>query len=99
MKEGVTIIFTVVLLLPLAPCPGAGFHFESKTSLFGLHNWKSVVKLYLQYYPKQYNPNIRVCAAHFMEDCFLNLGKWTTMLPCTKAVSIKWGNSNFARTV
>ncbi len=25
--------------------------------------------------PEQFNPNIRVCAAHFTVDCFLNLGE------------------------
>ncbi len=45
--------------------------------------------------PEQFNPNIRVCAAHFTEDCFLNLGVACQL--CTKAVSIKWGNSNFAK--
>ncbi len=35
--------------------------------------------------------------AHFTEDYFLNLGVACQL--CSKAVSIKWGNSNFARTV
>ncbi len=46
--------------------------------------------------PEQFNPNIRVCAAHFKEDYFLNLGVACQL--CSKAVSIKWSNSNFART-
>ncbi len=49
--------------------------------------------------PEQFNPNIRVCAAHFMEDYFLKLGEWLCVQACTKAVSIGWVNSNFARTV
>ncbi len=56
-----------------------------------------MVKLYLQHVPEQFNPNIRVCAAHFTEDYFLNLGVACQL--CSKAVSIKWGDSNFARTV
>ncbi len=37
MKEGGTIILTVVLLLPPAPCPeDTVFHCESETTLFGL---------------------------------------------------------------
>ncbi len=38
-----------------------------------------------------------MCAAHFTEDYFLNLGVACQL--CTKAVFIKCGNSNFARTV
>ncbi len=34
-----------------------------------------------------------VCAAHFTEDYFLNLGVACQL--CTKTVSIKWGNSNY----
>ncbi len=56
-----------------------------------------MVKLYLNTVPEQFNTNIRVCAAHFTEDYFLNLGVVCQL--CTKTVSIKWGNSNFAKTV
>ncbi len=78
MKEGGTIILAVVLLLPPAPCPGdAVFRCESKSTLFGLPNeyttrnqWLSCI---YNTVPEQYNTNIRVCAAHFTEDCFLNL--------------------------
>ncbi len=38
-----------------------------------------------------------MCAAHFTKGYFLNLG--VACQQCTKAVSIKRGNSNFARTV
>ncbi len=94
-------ILAVVLLLPL-PCPGdAVFRCESESTLFGLPNedttrnqWFSCV---YNTVPEQFNPNIRVCAEHFTEDYFLNLGVACQL--CTKAVSIKWGNSNFARTV
>ncbi len=79
MKEGVTIILAVVLLLPL-PCPGdAEFHCESESTLFGLPNEYTTRNQWLSYIyntvPEQYNANIRVCAAHFTEDCFLNLGE------------------------
>ncbi len=102
MKEGGTIILTVVLLLPPAPCPGdAVFRCEIESTLFGLpkedttrNQWFSCI---FNTVPEQFHPNIRVCAAHFTEDYFLNLGVACQL--CTKAVSIKWGNSNFARTV
>ncbi len=79
MKEGGTIILVVVLLLPPAPCPGdAVFRCESETTLFGLpkedttrNQWLSCI---YNTVPEQFNPNIRVCAAHFTEHYFLNLG-------------------------
>ncbi len=78
MKEGGTIILAVVLLLPPAPCPGdAVFRCESESTLFGLpkedttrNQWLSCI---YNTVPEQFNPNIRVCAAHFTEDYFLNL--------------------------
>ncbi len=60
MKEGVTFILAVVLLL-LPPCRGEAVCF--------------IVKAQFTTVPEQYNANIRVCAAHFTEDCFLNLGE------------------------
>ncbi len=77
-KEGGTIILAVVLLLPPAPCPGdAVFRCESKSTLFGLpeedttrNQWLSCI---YNTVPEQFNPNIRVCAAHLTEDYFLNL--------------------------
>ncbi len=39
---------------------------------------------------------ILVCAAHFTEDCFLNLEEERTMLACTKTVSIKWSKFSLA---
>ncbi len=80
MKEGGTIILVVVLLLPAAPCSGdAVFHCESKTTLFGLpkeyttrNQWLSCI---YNTVPELFNPNIRVCAAHFTENYFLNLGE------------------------
>ncbi len=78
MKEGITNILAVVLLLPPAPCPGdAVFRGERESTLFGLpeedttrNQWLSCI---YNTPPEQFNPNIRVCAAHFTEDCFLNL--------------------------
>ncbi len=77
-KEGVIFILAVVLLLPPAPCPGdAVFHCESESTLFGLpkedttrNQWFSCI---YNTVPEQFNPNIRVCAAHFTKDYFLNL--------------------------
>ncbi len=77
-KEGAIFILAVVLLLPLAPCPrDAVFCCESENTLFGLpkedtirNQWLSCISNTV---PEQCNPNIRVCAAHFMEDYFLNL--------------------------
>ncbi len=78
MKEGVTFILAVVLMLPPAPCPGdTVFRCESETTLFGLpkeyttrNQWLSCI---YNTVPEQFNTNIGVCAAHFTEDCFLNL--------------------------
>ncbi len=74
MKEGVTIILAVVLLLPPAPCPGDA---ESETTLFGLTNEDTTRNQWLtciyNTVPEQFNPNIILCAAHFTEDCVLNL--------------------------
>ncbi len=54
------------------------FCCESETTLFGLpkedttrNQWLSCI---YDTVPEQFNPNIRVCAAHYTEDCFLNLG-------------------------
>ncbi len=78
MKEGVIFILVVVLLLPLVPCPrDAVFRCESESSVFGLpkeeitrNQWLSCIYNTFQ---EQFNTNIRVCAAHFTEDYFLNL--------------------------
>ncbi len=61
-------ILTVVLLLPPAPCPEDAVCFVVKAKLLCLsYIYKTV--------PEQFNPNIRVCAAHFIDDCFLNLAE------------------------
>ncbi len=71
-------ILAVVLLLPPAPCRGdAVFRCESENTLFGLpkedttrNEWLSCI---YNTVPEQFNPNIRVCAAQFTEDYFLDL--------------------------
>ncbi len=73
MKEGRTIIIDVVLFLPPAPCPGdAVFRWERESTLFGLPKKDTTRNKWLRCFyntvPEQYNPNIRLCAAHFMED-------------------------------
>ncbi len=109
MKEGGTIIlavvlcimYYVVLLQPPAPCPGV-FHCERESTFFGLpkedttrNQWLSCI---YNTVPEQFNPNIRVQYI-LQRTIFLNLGVACQLKLCTKAVSIKWGNSNFARTV
>ncbi len=52
---------------------------ESKSTLSGLPNEYTTRNQWLSYIyntvSDQYNANIRVCAAHFTEDCFLILGE------------------------
>ncbi len=77
-KEGVIFIVAVVLLLPPVPCRGyTVFHCESETTLFGLPKEDTtrnqLLSCIYNTVPEQFNPNIRVCAAHFTEDYFLNL--------------------------
>ncbi len=62
MKEGVTFILAVVLLLP----PAGDAVFRCESTLFGLpkedttrNQWLSCI---YNTAPEQYNPNIRVCA-------------------------------------
>ncbi len=53
------------------------FRCERETTFFGLPNEYTTRNQWLSYIyntvPEQYNANIRVCAVHFTEDCFLNL--------------------------
>ncbi len=69
------------------------FHCESESTLFGLPKEDTIRNQWLNCVyntvSEQFNSNIRVCAMHFTEDYFLNLGELPTMLACTKAVSIK----------
>ncbi len=76
MKEGRTIILAVVLLLSPAPCPGdAVFHWERESTLGFQKRTQLEISYIYNTVPEQFNPNIRVCAAHFTEDYFLNLGE------------------------
>ncbi len=52
------------------------FRCESETTLFGLpkedttrNQWLSCI---YNTVPEQFNPITQMCAAHLMEDCFLN---------------------------
>ncbi len=79
-KEGGTITLAVVLLLPPAPCPeDAVFRCESESTLFGFQKRTQLeisgYVVFTTLFPEQFNPNIRVCAAHFTEDCFLKPGE------------------------
>ncbi len=65
MKEGVTIILAVVLLLPPAPCPGdAVFRGESESTLCGLPKEDTIRNQWLSCIynsvPEQFNPNSAV---------------------------------------
>ncbi len=68
-----------MLFLPPAPCPGdAVFRCESGSTLFGLPKEDTTRNQLSSIYntvPEQFNPNIGVCAAHFTEGYFLNLGE------------------------
>ncbi len=68
------------------------FSCESESTLFGCPKEDTTrsqgLSSIYNTVPEQFNPNIGVCAAHFTED-----------YACTKAVSIKCGNSNLSRTV
>ncbi len=66
-RKGAWFLFTVVLLLPPAPCPGdAVFRCESETALFGLPKEDTTRNQWLSCFyntvPEQFNPNIRLCA-------------------------------------
>ncbi len=66
-KEGRTIILTVLLLLPPAPCPGdALFHCESESTLFGLPKKDTTrnqcLSCIYNTVQEEFNPKIRVCA-------------------------------------
>ncbi len=99
MKEGRSIILAVVLLLPPFSCRGDTlFCYERESALFGLPKEDTTRNQWLRCiyntFPEQFNQILEcVCAAHFTEDYFLNLGVACQL--CTKTVSIKWGNSNY----
>ncbi len=74
------------------------FCCESESTLFGLSNEYTTRNQWLIYIyntvPEQYNTNIRVCAAHLQRTVF-----WTWERVAFNVNTIKWGNSNDARTV
>ncbi len=83
MKGGVIFILAVLLLLPPTPCPGDAV-FCCESTLFGLpkedtnrNQWLSCI---YNTVPDQFNPSIRVCAAHFTEDYFLPVCSLPAML-------------------
>ncbi|XP_058606125.1 uncharacterized protein LOC131523619 isoform X2 [Onychostoma macrolepis] len=69
------------------------FRCERKNTLFGLPKEDTRRNLWLSFIyntvPEQYNANIRVCAAHFTEDSFLNLGEYKA--GCTQRLLLKSG--------
>ncbi len=78
LKEGRTIIIDVVLFLPPAPCPGEMLCFVVKEKVLCLGFQKRTQLeisgyVVLQHCSRTVQPNIRLCAAHFMEDYFLYL--------------------------
>ncbi len=79
MKESVTFILAVVLLL-LPSCRGDAVCFVVKAKVLCLGFQMSTTKNQCLSYiyntvPEQYNTNIRVNSAHFTKDCFLILGE------------------------
>ncbi|XP_043119678.1 uncharacterized protein LOC122362317 [Puntigrus tetrazona] len=69
------------------------FRCERKSTLFGLPKEDKRRNLWLSFIynavPDEYNTNIRVCAAHFVEDSFLNLGEYKA--GCTQRLLLKSG--------
>ncbi len=56
------------------------FLCASKSTLFGLSKVESCL-----FTTEQHNPNVQICATHFMDDCFVNLGREQGWL-CMKAI-------------
>ncbi len=53
------------------------FLCESKSTLFGLPNVDAIRNHWLRFvYNRTANPNVRICATHFMDDRFVNLGEY-----------------------
>ncbi len=78
MKEGVIFILAVVLLLPPAPCPETMcFVVKEKVLCLGFQK-RTQLEISGNTVPEPFNPNIRVCSAHFTEDCFLNMEEYST---------------------
>ncbi|XP_055038831.2 uncharacterized protein [Misgurnus anguillicaudatus] len=56
------------------------FRCERQTTLFGLPIEEMIRNHWLNFIynavPDQYSSSVRLCAAHFTEDCFLNMGEY-----------------------
>ncbi len=76
------------------------FLCESKNALFGLPKVDAIRNLWLIFvYYRKHNPNVRICATHFMDDCFVNLGEYKA--GCAQRLFLKKNrvNSDFAMTI
>ncbi len=61
------------------------FLCESKSTLFGLPKVDAIRNHSLRLFTtEQHNPNVQICATHFMDDSFVNLGQYKA--GCTKAI-------------
>ncbi len=50
---------------------------EIKSTLFGLQKVDAIRNHYIFFFTtKQHNPNVRICATHFMDDIFVNLREY-----------------------
>ncbi len=71
------------------------FRGGSESTLFGLPEEDTTrnqcLSCVYNSVPEQFNSNIRVCAALFTEDYFLNLGEWPTMPAVHKGCFYKVG--------
>ncbi len=93
MKEGGAIILAVVLL-PLAPCAGdAVFHCERETTLFGLE-----ISVFTTLFQNS-STQILEYVQHILPSIISWSWESSLQFSGTNAVSIKWSNSSFARTV
>ncbi len=80
VKKKAGLLFSLLYCCCRRPCPGdAVFCCERESTLFGLpkedttrNQWLSCTYSTV---PEQFNPNIRVCAAHVREDLFPESGR------------------------
>ncbi len=81
------------------------FLCESKSTLFGLLKVDAVRDHWLRFFyrTEQHNPNVRICAMHFMDDSFVILGQYKAS--CAQRLFLKKKkkkntlNSDFAMTI
>ncbi len=65
------------------------FLCQSKSTLFGLPNVDAIRNHWLRFvYNRTANPNVRICATHFMDDRFVKHRRVQGWL-CTNAISKK----------